>query len=85
MQYIARQPIFDTSGSVQAYELLFRESAENRYTETSGNLASLKTMDTAMLVGLNGLADGHSLFLNCSRHTLMRGLATLFPPDTTVL
>jgi len=85
MQYIARQPILDTSGSVQAYELLFRESAENRYTEKDGNLASLKTMDTAMLVGLDGLADGHSLFLNCSRHTLVRGVTTQFPPDMTVL
>lgn len=85
MQYIARQPIFDSSGSVQAYELLFRETAENRYTQSDGNLASLKTMDTAMLVGLDGLANGHSLFFNCSRHALVRGFTTLFPPDMTVL
>ncbi len=85
MQYIARQPIFDATGTVQAYELLFREGAENRFTEIDGNLATMRTMDTAVLVGLDGLADGRSLFLNCGRQLLVRGFTTLFPPELTVL
>jgi EAL and modified HD-GYP domain-containing signal transduction protein len=85
MQFIARQPIFATDHSVQAYELLFRISEENHYPNGDPELASKKVMDTAMLVGLDKLADGHSVFLNCTRDFITAGYPTLFPPESTVL
>jgi EAL and modified HD-GYP domain-containing signal transduction protein len=85
MQFIARQPIFDTDHSVQAYELLFRISEENQYPNGNPDLASQKVIDTAMLAGLDKLADGHSVFLNCTHDFITAGYPTLFPSESTVL
>ena len=85
MQFIARQPIVDVERRVQAYELLFRESPENRFGGGDPDLASQEAFDTAVLVGLDTLAEGYSIFLNCPRDFLLERYATLFPPDFTVI
>ncbi len=70
---------------MQGYELLFRESSENRYTSQDPDLASKRTMDTAVLVGLDILSEGCSMFLNCTEEFIVQGYATLFPAELTVL
>ena len=85
MAFIARQPIFDANKTVQAYELLYRETEENRYNGTDPNLASKRTIDTAVLVGLDVLSDGRSIFLNCTTDLLVEGYPGLFPPNLTVI
>ena len=57
-RFIARQPIFDRQQKVAGYELLFRQTEENRYTGTDPDLASQKVMDMAVLVGVNVLSNG---------------------------
>jgi EAL and modified HD-GYP domain-containing signal transduction protein len=85
MLYIARQPIFDRNRKTQAYELLFRATEENRYTATDAELASKATMDTAVLVGLDVLSDGHDVFLNCTHDLIVDGYPSLFPPNMSVI
>lgn len=85
MHFIARQPIVDIERRVQAYELLFRESAENRFSGSDPDLASQEAFDTAVLVGLDTLAEGNHIFLNCPRNFLVGRYPTLFPPDCTVI
>jgi c-di-GMP-related signal transduction protein len=85
MQYVARQAILDSNRTLQAYELLFRDSLENRCPEEDPNLASKKTMDTAVLYGLNALSDGYEIFLNCTHDLVVEGLPTLFSPEKTVV
>jgi len=85
MQFIARQPIVDVERGVQAYELLFRDSDENRFTGADPDLASQEAFDTAVLVGLDALSEGDNIFLNCPRDFLVERYPTLFPADFTVI
>ncbi len=85
MEYIARQPIFDVHRHVSAYELLFRDSEENRYTAQNQDLASKMTMATAMLVGIDQLSSGRQIYLNSTRELILGGYPTLFPPASTVV
>jgi len=84
-RFIARQPIFDRQQKVAGYELLFRQTEENCYTGTDPDLASQKVMDMAVLVGVNVLSNGNSIYVNCTRDTIMNGFVSLFPPKQTVL
>lgn len=85
MQYVARQAILDANRRLQAYELLFRDSLENHCPPGDLELASKRTMDTAVLLGLDALSDGHDIFLNCTHDLIVEGFPTLFPADLTVV
>jgi len=85
MEFIARQPIFDRERKVVAYELLHRSSEENRCAEPDLNIASRQLMGTAMLLGIDALSTGHTVFINCTEDMLRGGYATLFPAEQTVV
>ncbi len=85
MEFIARQPIFDVRQKVVAYELLFRNSEENRCVEQDLTLASRQMMATAMLVGLDVLSSGLTIYVNCTEELLCGGYPTLFPAKQTVV
>ncbi len=85
MQYVARQAILDVNRSLTAFELLFRDSDENRCPPGDPDIASKRTIDTAVLLGLETLSDGHRVFLNCTANLILDGLPTLFPPHVTVV
>jgi EAL and modified HD-GYP domain-containing signal transduction protein len=85
MQYVARQPILDTRRGLYAYELLFRDSLENFCPPGDPELASKRTMDTALVYGLEALSDGQTIFLNCTHDVVVNGFPTLFPADLTIV
>lgn len=84
-RFIARQPIVDREQRVKGYELLFRQTAENIFTNHDPDLASKRVMDTAVLVGVDSLSNGRSIYLNCTRDTIVNGYVTLFSPEVTVV
>jgi c-di-GMP-related signal transduction protein len=85
MQYMARQPIVDAHRHAVAFELLFRNSLENFSPGGDPDTASKKTMDAAVLLGLDILSGGNKLFLNCPTEFLVEAYVTLFPPELTVI
>jgi c-di-GMP-related signal transduction protein len=85
LHYVARQPIFDRDQKVFGYELLFRDGLENAFTSTDADAASRATLDNSLLIGLDTLCDGRRAFVNCTRDTLIKGLATLLPSQSTVI
>ena len=85
MQYVARQPILNQKQELHAYELLFRDSPENRCPAGDPEMASKRTMDTAVLLGLDEISDGHRVFVNCTHDVVVDGLATLFPARLTTV
>jgi EAL and modified HD-GYP domain-containing signal transduction protein len=85
LRYVARQPIFDREKKVFGYELLFRDDMENVFHAIDPDIASRSTLDSSLLVGLDVLCDGRRAFLNCTRDTLIRGLITLLPSNSTVV
>ena len=56
--YLARQAIYDRNFKVEAYELLFRNSKENRFV---GNIdedsATIKLISNCATIGLNELTN----------------------------
>jgi len=85
LHYVARQPIFDRATQLFGYELLFRNGLENTFGSTDRDQASRSTLDSSLLIGLEALCDGQRAFLNCTRDTLIKGLVTLLPSQSTVV
>lgn len=84
LRYVARQPIVDREEKVFGYELLFRDGLENAFSGDTDE-ASRATLDRSLLMGLDVLCDGRRAFVNCTRDTLIKGLVTLLPSETTVV
>lgn len=84
--FIARQPIFTLNQDVFGYELLFRASQENRFSDTDGNTASFHTINNALhLTGLDTLTNGKKAFINFTRRLLTEKWYTLLPSDLVVV
>ncbi len=85
LRYVARQPIFDREEKVFGYELLFRDGMESAFNSNDPDEASRSTLDSSLLMGLGVLCDGRRAFVNCTRDTLIKGLVTLLPSQSTVV
>jgi EAL and modified HD-GYP domain-containing signal transduction protein len=81
---MARQPILNARRELIGYELLFRAGWENKFSGESDE-ATRKMMDHCLYVGIESLVGGGLAFVNCTREALVGELATLLPPQTTVL
>ncbi len=82
---IARQPILAADESVVGYELLFRETPEERHCSADSDNATRTAIDTLNLIGLGVLCDGRKAFINCTHQMLLMGYITLLPPGDTVV
>jgi len=84
-QFVARQPILTADEKVFGYELLFRDGVEDFFMHPDAEAASRSTLNTAMLLGLDVLCDGHRAFINCTREVLLKEYITLLPSGQTVV
>ncbi|MFW5816017.1 MAG: EAL and HDOD domain-containing protein, partial [Wenzhouxiangella sp.] len=73
--YLARQPIFDDEQGIFGYELLFRDSRENRaHLDADGATATSKVMlNTMMELDLGRLVGDRLAFFNLDRQFLLAG------------
>ncbi|HKK00695.1 MAG TPA: HDOD domain-containing protein [Desulfuromonadales bacterium] len=71
--FIGRQPIYDRSLQIFAYELLYRCSEEKNYAEiVDGDLASAEVLVNAILeIGLDNIVGPHKAFFNFTRQVLL--------------
>src|SRR5579862_4503537 len=84
--FVARQPIFDRSQRVVAYELLFRSGPENYFSGQDTDTASSSVIsDSVHVFDHQALTGGKKAYVNVSRSTLLEGFPTLLPPETTVV
>jgi c-di-GMP-related signal transduction protein len=84
-QFVARQPILTVDEKVFGYELLFRDGVEDFFRHDDPDQASRSTLNTAMLLGLDVLCDGHRAFVNCTRDILLKDYITLLPSEKAVV
>ena len=85
LRYVARQPILDARGNVQAYELLFRSGASSVAFDGDGDAATRTVLDNTVIFGVERLADGRPIFVNCTREALLGGFVKVLDPKHTVL
>lgn len=84
--YVGRQPIFDATMNVVAYEILFRDSTSNRAAFTDGNQATSQLIiNTFLELGLDAIADDKLAFINLTRDFLTGKLPLPFAPGKVVL
>src|SRR5208283_5599682 len=84
--FIARQPIFETKQKVYGYELLYRSSVENFYSEADGDKASFSVIgNTILVIGSQQISKGKRVFVNFTRKLLLEGAATYLPKEIGVV
>lgn len=82
--YVGRQAIFDRKLNVVGYELLYRNSEENRARFSDGNQATAATMLNALIeIGLDQLAPGLPVWVNLPVDFLLGKLPIPLPPERT--
>jgi len=85
--FVARQPIFDRTRQLYAYELLFRSGdVHNEYDGTDSGSATKQVIANSLLsIGIENVACGKKVFLNFDQGLLLGGLHAMLPRETTVL
>lgn len=86
--FIARQPIFDNSKNLIAYELLYRDSegASSFAGNVDGSYAtSVLISDAITVFGLDNLTNGRPAFINFTRKLIMDDFAYLCNPEEIVI
>ena len=84
--FVGRQPIFDKSMNVYAYELLFRNGLASGADVVDGNQATTQVMlNTFTEFGLDSIVGGHFAFINLTQDLLTNELIQLLPHDRVVL
>jgi EAL and modified HD-GYP domain-containing signal transduction protein len=84
--YIGRQAIFDRRLSTVGYELLYRDSEENRARFSDVNQASAASMFNAFVeLGLDNLVGNVPAYVNVPADFLLGAYPIPLPPERTVL
>jgi EAL and modified HD-GYP domain-containing signal transduction protein len=83
---VGRQAIFDRDLRVVAYELLYRNSDENRARFTDGDAATAATMLNSYVEhGLDQIAGGLPVYINLPASFLIGSHPVPLPPEHTVI
>jgi EAL and modified HD-GYP domain-containing signal transduction protein len=84
--YVGRQAIFDRRLDVVGYELLYRDSEENRARFDDVTQASAQTMLNAFVeIGLDNLVGGVPAYVNMAADFLLGTYPIPLPPERTVI
>lgn len=84
--YVARQAIFDRRLDVVGYELLYRDSEENRARFSDVTQASAQTMLNAFVeIGLDTLVGKVPAYVNMAADFLLGNYPIPLPPERTVI
>lgn len=87
---VARQPIFDQDGKIQAYELLFRDTdginaCRPGMSATDSHAATSRVILEGFTLLRPSLLPGQRFFINFTEELLEAELPSILPPDVCVL
>lgn len=85
--YLARQPIYDATRKLSAYELLYRADEHNRFAEgVDGDEAtSMLVSDAITIFGINNITNGNLAYINFTKKLILEDFAMLLSPDEVVI
>ncbi|MCJ8009297.1 EAL and HDOD domain-containing protein [Lederbergia wuyishanensis] len=84
--FVARQPIFTKSKEIFAYELLYRSSQENIFTDIDGDVATTDVIVNSFInIGIGQLSNGKPCFINFTERLLNIRLPSYFQPNEIVV
>jgi c-di-GMP-related signal transduction protein len=84
---VARQAIFDRTGDVYGYELLFRpiQGGTDAGVGVDGDLMTSTVLFSTMTIGVERLVGNGYIFCNADRGLLTGSVPVALPPERTVL
>lgn len=84
--FFARQPIFDRSGSIWGYELLYRKSADCRTAQIDDyDLATACVATAGLVCPETDFKPSKRIFINYTEKLLLNGAPKGLPPGVTVV
>lgn len=83
--YVARQPIYDRSMKVVAYELLYRNGSGNAAGQMDAQLSAKAVLNSLIEVGLDRLVGTRTAFINLDKDLLLSPHIRALPKDNLVL
>lgn len=84
--YLARQPIFNRSKKVIAYELLYRSGETNVNLEKDGTQATTMVISNTLLeIGLDKVSRGNRLFINFNKELIDNRVPFLLPKEQVAI
>lgn len=83
--FVGRQPILDANDGLIGYELLFRDSADNRAPEMAPGMATANVVCKAFTdLGLAGTLEGYKAFIIADAEFLGNEAIEALPPEGVV-
>jgi EAL and modified HD-GYP domain-containing signal transduction protein len=83
---VSRQPIYTADMGELGYELLFRNSTEDRASFSDGDHATANVIvNTFMDIGLDEVVGRHLAFINFDKTLIIGNYCECLPPDRVVL
>jgi EAL and modified HD-GYP domain-containing signal transduction protein len=84
--FLGRQPILDANDGLIGYELLFRDSDDNRAGAVNPGMATADVVCKAFTdLGLNGSLEGYKAFIIADGEFLAHDAIEALPPDGVIL
>lgn len=85
--FVARQPIYTKEKTIFAYELLYRQSQINHFSEViDGDDATTEVLINSYFnIGLESLSNGNPCFINFTDNLLRLKLPTYFNPKDVII
>lgn len=84
--FLARQAIYNKSKDVIAYELLYRNSIQNRFdTAVDDSKATYEIMKNIVFVGFEVLTNNKTALINCSEEVLNSDVITILPNESIII
>ena len=84
--FLARQAIFDSDYKSVAYELLYRNSKENRFdTSVDEDTATMKLISNCVAIGLGELTNEKKAFINFTNGLIKNEFPSILPKDMVVI
>ena len=84
--FVARQPIFDHSGKLWAFELLFRTGlSENTAVIDDPDAATVLVASGGFLRATSGMPENVKIFINFTEELIFKRFPLALPPQNTVI
>ncbi len=84
--FLARQPILNKFNELFGYELLFRNSGENRYQSDEGDNATIEVIKNSFInIGIEKVTDNKKAFINFTENILKSDIFTVLSPKTVII
>ena len=84
--FLARQPILDRYNRLFGYELLFRNSEQNRYQSEDGDSATIDVIkNTFINLGIENVTGHKKAFINFTENILKSDIFTVLSPKSVII